>query len=237
MPRRPPPIARAKRHLIPTPPPQAIETVTDPAYLRKVPLDYRASQPIDFYPARPEKIEGDILEIGPGRGDFLMTTAQEHPELRFVAVELGKKRHAKLIQRSQKRDLKNVLLILSDARVALPKFFDPATFTSVVVLFPDPWPKRRHAFNRLLQPDFLTEIARVLKPGGHLYVKSDVEAYIGWVRQQVGHLPQYRVVEDRWPWGSVDGQDGKTLSLFADRQTGFGYGIHSLCLERVAEGS
>jgi tRNA (guanine-N7-)-methyltransferase len=162
-----------------------------------------------------------------------MTTAQQHPELKLVAVELGKKRHAKLIQRSQKRDLKNVLLILSDARVALPKFFDSATFTSVVVLFPDPWPKRRHAFNRLLQPDFLIEIARVLKPGGHLYVKSDVEAYLVWVSQQVAQLHQFRIVEDRWPWGSVDGQDGRTLSLFADRQTGFGYGIHSLCLERV----
>lgn len=237
MPRRPPPVSRAKRHLVPKPPPQVIGTVSDPNYSRKVPLDYRASQPIDFYPSKPERIEADILEIGPGRGDFLMTTAQQHPELRFVAVELGKKRHAKLIERSQKRNLQNVLLILSDARVALPKFFDAATVSSVVVLFPDPWPKRRHAFNRLLQPDFLIEIARVLRPGGHLYVKSDVEAYLMWVRQQVAQLPQYRIVEDRWPWGPVDGQDGKTLSLFADRQTGFGYGIHSLCLERVAKGS
>jgi tRNA (guanine-N7-)-methyltransferase len=188
---------------------------------------------VKFFPAQPERITGDVLEIGPGRGDFVFAEAKDHPDQQFVVVELGKKRYAKLVERLQKRALTNVLVVFGDARVVLPKYFQDATFSSIVVLFPDPWPKRKHAFNRLLQPVFLVELARLLKPGGHLYLKSDVESYVQWVREQVAQLPQYRIVDNRWPWSSVDGQDGKTLSLFADRQLGYGYGIHSLCLERV----
>jgi tRNA (guanine-N7-)-methyltransferase len=223
------------RAQIPSPPPQEFGIVPDPAYLRQYPHAHHARLPISFYPAQPERIAGDVLEIGPGRGDFLLSTAEAHPELRFVAVELGKKRHPKLIQRAQKRGLTNLLFIHGDARLVLPRFFEAETFGAAVVLFPDPWPKRRHAFNRLLQPEFLVELARVLRPGGHLYLKSDVESYIGWVEEQVAHLPHFRIVEDNWPWEPVHAEeDGKTLSLFAERQTSLGYGIHSLCLERSA---
>lgn len=204
-----------------------------PEYLRQFPSEFTGTKPVKFFPAQPERLEGDVLEIGPGRGDFLFSEGKGHPELKFVAVELGKKRYAKLVERIQNRGLTNIVLVFGDARIVLPKYFVPATFESVVVLFPDPWPKRRHAFNRLLQPVFLIELARILKPGGHLFLKSDVESYVAWVEEQVPQLPQYRIVKDCWPWGAVDGQDGKTLSLFADRQLGFGYGIHSLCLERV----
>ncbi len=207
----------------------------DATYLREFPAKYRASQSIKFHPSQPERLAGDVLEIGPGRGDFLLTEATAHPDKRFVAIELGKKRYAKLVRRIDGRGLANVTLIFGDARVVVPKYIGPETFQSVVVLFPDPWPKRRHAFNRLLQPEFLAELSRVLCPGGHLHIKSDVESYIDWVKGQVSRMSQFRVVDDCWPWGSVDGIDGKSLSLFADRQTGFGYGIHSLCLLRTSE--
>jgi tRNA (guanine-N7-)-methyltransferase len=189
--------------------------------------------PITFYPAQPDRIVGDVLEIGPGRGDFLLSTAEAHPELRFVAIELGKKRHPRLAHRVVRRGLANVLLIHGDARLVLPRYIAPASFGSAVVLFPDPWPKLRHAFNRLLQPEFLSELARVLIPGGHLYVKSDVESYIAWVQAQVTRLPEFEIVPDCWPWGPVGSENGRSLSLFADRQTSLGYEIHSLCLERV----
>ncbi len=234
MPRRTPPINPKTRPAdAVAPPPHDFGRATDPNYLRTYPHAHFERQPIEFYPAKPDRVGGDVLEIGPGRGDFLLSTAQAHPELRFVAVELGKKRHPKLVQRAQKRGITNLLLIHGDARVILPRYFESATFNSVVVLFPDPWPKRRHAFNRLLQPEFLKELARVLKPGGHLYLKSDVESYITWVAEQVVNVPEYRVVEDTWPWGPVGTEDGKTLSLFADRQTSMGYDIHSLCLQRT----
>lgn len=219
----------------PTPPPHEFGIVPDPAYLRKYPHAHHERLPIAFYPAQPERVSGDVLEIGPGRGDFLLATAEAHPELRFVAVELGKKRHPKLIQRSQKLGLTNILLVHGDARLVLPRFVEDRAFGAAVVLFPDPWPKRRHAFNRLLQPEFLVELARVLKPGGHLYVKSDVESYIAWVKEQAAKLPQYRPVEDLWPWGPVDTDEGKPLSLFAERQRNMGYRIHSLCVERLTE--
>jgi tRNA (guanine-N7-)-methyltransferase len=233
MSRRTPLAKSSERPPRPTPPPQEFGAVSDSSMLRQYPVAHYERRPLEFYPAKPERICGDILEIGPGRGDFLMSVARTHPEQRFVAVEVGLRRFAKLAARAEKHGLSNVLVIGGDARLVIPRHFDAASFGSVVVLFPDPWPKRRHAFNRLLQPEFLVQIARVLKPGGHLYLKSDVESYIVWVGEQIARLPQYRVVEDRWPWGQVGTEDGRTLSLFADRQTGLGYDIHSLCLERL----
>ncbi|HWO56381.1 MAG TPA: tRNA (guanosine(46)-N7)-methyltransferase TrmB [bacterium] len=221
----------------PIPPPRTFGTVPDLALQRQFPTAHRERKPFEFYPALPATVTGDLLEIGPGRGDFLLAEAAAHPERRFVAIEIGRKRHLRLIRRIERRELCNVLLICGDARLVIPRHLPDRSFPAVVVLFPDPWPKRRHAFHRLLQPDFLRELARVLTPGGHMYLKSDVAEYVEWVARQVVGISEFRIVDDRWPWGPVRGQDGKTLSLFAERQSALGYGIHSLCLERVPSGA
>jgi len=214
-------------------PSQRFATVPRLELQREFPTAHRDRDPIEFYPVLPEPFVADVLEIGPGRGDFLLAQAERFPEQQFVAVELGKKRHLKLIRRIEKRQLRNVALICGDARLVLPRFVPSASVGSIVVLFPDPWPKRRHAFHRLLQPPFLVELARCLKAGGHLFLRSDVEEYVVWVKGHAEKMMGFRVIDDCWPYGPVRGEAGKTLSLFADRQTGLGYQIHGLCLERT----
>jgi tRNA (guanine-N7-)-methyltransferase len=156
--------------------------------MRQFPLKYEGQRELLYYPERPESFAGEILEIGPGRGDLLLSLAQNMPATRFVAIELGKKRYWKLIPRIEKLGLENILLIKGDARVALPRHFEDGTFHRIYVLFPDPWPKKRHEPNRLMQPEFMSLLAAKLMKGGELFFATDVQIYVQWVQENVSEV-------------------------------------------------
>jgi len=118
-----------------------------------------------------------IVEIGPGRGDFLYHLAESRPNSLIVAIEIKRKRVDRLISRLQKRDIDNVVVINSDARWALPNAFGLESIDEIHINFPDPWPKKRHTKNRMMQKAFLEECARRLKSCGHLYFATDQEWY------------------------------------------------------------
>ena len=120
---------------------------------------------------------GDILEIGPGNGDFLLALAAKHPKKKIVAIEIREKRFLKIAKRLKNAELKNVLLLHGDARVVLPRYFEGVEFEKIYILFPDPWPKQRHAFHRLLNRSFLALLALHLKPKGEWIVATDSEEY------------------------------------------------------------
>lgn len=145
--------------------------------MKLFPYEFEAKKEILFYPAKPNIFLGDILEIGPGRGDSLLFLATAEPTKKLVAVEIAKKRYFRLIPRLEKKRIQNVLLIRGDARVVLPQFLNEGTFEKIYVLFPDPWPKDRHTFKRLLTEEFLTLLTHYLKKEGELIIATDVESY------------------------------------------------------------
>jgi tRNA (guanine-N7-)-methyltransferase len=149
--------------------------------MKEFPLQFQSTKQILIHPVSQEKITGDILEIGPGRGDLLLTWAKENPKLKFVAIELGTKRYHKLVERVTKQKLENVTLIKADARVALKRFFEPETFQKIIVLFPDPWPKDRHAFRRLLSIQWIEVLTDLLKKNGELITATDVAEYAQYI--------------------------------------------------------
>ncbi|MBI4411736.1 MAG: tRNA (guanosine(46)-N7)-methyltransferase TrmB [Deltaproteobacteria bacterium] len=172
---------------------------TEKRQIKQFPYDYEQKKEVLFYPPlrqgeRETCLKGDILEIGPGRGDLLLAMATSQPDKKFVAVEIGKKRYFRLIPRIEKKGLKNILLIRGDARVIIPQFFGEATFEKIIVLFPDPWPKDRHAFRRLLQVEFLWLLAHHLKKGGEFVFGTDVEGYALWV---VENLSGVQMLENK----------------------------------------
>jgi tRNA (guanine-N7-)-methyltransferase len=161
------------------------------AAMRTFPIEFESKKEILFYPGKPERCDGDILEIGPGRGDFLLSLAPLHPEKRIVAIELGRRRYRRLIPRLERRGISNILLIQGDARIVLPRYYQPGTFGWIYVLFPDPWPKKRHIPHRLLTTEFISLLAGFLRPSGELYITTDVATYAEWVvenARQVGDL-------------------------------------------------
>ncbi|MBI2340662.1 MAG: tRNA (guanosine(46)-N7)-methyltransferase TrmB [Deltaproteobacteria bacterium] len=152
---------------------------------KQFPYDFEAKKEVLFYPSKPAEFRGDILEIGPGRGDLLLAMAEAQPDKKFVAVEIGKKRYFRLIPRIEKRGIKNIFLIRGDARVIIPRYFGEETFEKIFVLFPDPWPKDRHAFRRLLTVEFFWLLGHHLKPEGELILATDVEWYAEWMTENL----------------------------------------------------
>jgi len=153
------------------------------------PLEFESRKPILFYPRPLEDVTGDILEIGPGRGDLLLWMAANFPDKRFVAIEMMLKRYRKLITRAEKRNLTNITLLRGNARIIVPKHFSSPTFERIYVLFPDPWPKPRHLYQRLLSMEFLNRLAGILKQSGDIVFATDWQPYADWVLENVSHVP------------------------------------------------
>ena len=157
--------------------------------MKEFPYEFESRKPILFHPSPLERIDGDFLEIGPGRGDFLLALAEQYSDRRVVAVELAKKRYYKLIPRIEKRGINNITLIQAAAQIAIPRLFVQGTFERVYVLFPDPWPKDRHAPHRLLNADFLTMLAGLLTETGSFFFATDFKAYAEWVVENLNDVP------------------------------------------------
>jgi tRNA (guanine-N7-)-methyltransferase len=156
--------------------------------MKHYPIEHECRKRIDFWPEKPAVFDGDVLEIGPGRGDLLMHMAEAHPDKKFVGIEIGRRRFFKLIPRILKRNLKNIQLIGGNARVVLPLYYRSNIFEQAYVLFPDPWPKKRHIPHRLLSVQFMTLVARSLKVGGDFFVATDVAGYAGWVLENAEQI-------------------------------------------------
>jgi tRNA (guanine-N7-)-methyltransferase len=157
--------------------------------MRQFPYEYESRREVLFYPEKPDRVGGDILEIGPGRGDLLFAMAEKSPEKEFVAIEYLIKRYFKLIKRIERLGLQNILLIQGRAQIVMPRLIAPDTFGRVYVMFPDPWPKERHAPHRLLTVDFLNILACTLKAGGDLVIATDFRPYAEWVVENAQQVP------------------------------------------------
>lgn len=132
------------------------------------------------------------LEIGPGKGGFLLAAAGQWPERDFLAVEHARGLAMKVARRAERLGRDNVRLAVGDAKELVRALAD-ACLTRVHVYCPDPWPKRRHHKHRLFAPPFASELLRVLRPGGELLFTSDHDPYFrevvarlagdpGWIR-------------------------------------------------------
>jgi tRNA (guanine-N7-)-methyltransferase len=140
--------------------------------------------PFDFAAifGNPHPVE---LEVGFGKGGFLLQSALAHPERNYVGIEIDKALVLYVATRLAKRQVPNVRLIHGDARRVLPAYFAESSFQVVHVYFPDPWWKRRHRKRRLFQEDFVRHTERILQPGGQLRIASDVEEYFAVMQELV----------------------------------------------------
>jgi tRNA (guanine-N7-)-methyltransferase len=116
------------------------------------------------------------VEIGPGRGWFLVERAQSEPDAALVGLEIRRKWAAIVDGRLASRGLSaRARVFAEDARVALARLGPDASVSRVFVNFPDPWWKKRHEKRRLVKGRFIDEAARLLRLGGELFVQTDVD--------------------------------------------------------------
>ncbi len=120
------------------------------------------------------------LEVGFGDGRYTVRRALAAPEERFVALEISSGSVQRGLRRAQREQAANVRLAKAGAGFALRHFFAPHSLRSIVVNFPDPWPKERHVPHRLLQAAFFQLAASRLEPGGSVRLATDHPGYLAF---------------------------------------------------------
>jgi len=128
----------------------------------------------------PEKITSKrplILEIGSGMGETTIEIAKAHPQADFVAVEVHGPGVGSLLNRIHSEKIQNLRVVRHDAVEVLERMVADGSLAAVHLFFPDPWPKKRHHKRRLVQPAFVSLMARKLKAGGLVHVATDWPEY------------------------------------------------------------
>lgn len=138
--------------------------------------------------AGPQPLE---IEIGFGRGDFLLDRSRRHPDRLFIGYEVKTKAARLMLDRVERHALDTIWISDDDCRFNLPLVVPDARVDAVHVLFPDPWWKPQHRVKRLFSPPFVDLLATKLRPGGWLHFKSDVAEYGNWVRYLVEQHPAF----------------------------------------------
>ena len=123
------------------------------------------------------------LEIGTGKGAFLLARAAARAELNFLGLEWARAYCLYAADRIRRAGLQNARMLCTEAghffKVCLPD----ASLWRIHIYFPDPWPKRRHHRRRLIKPGFVADLCRVLRPGGELLVITDHLDYFEQIRR------------------------------------------------------
>ncbi len=117
------------------------------------------------------------IDIGCGKGRFLLAHAAAHPDTQMLGIERQLPRVRKIDKRAQRANLGNVRLLRLEAAYSLEYFIPENAIDRFYVLFPDPWPKRRHHSHRIFQPSFLDILWKRLKDGGEVQVATDDADY------------------------------------------------------------
>lgn len=157
----------------------------------------------------PCPVEQIRLEIGFGGGEYLIAQARTHPQFGFIGIEPFVNGMAKALAAIAAHSLSNIRLHHGDA-VDVLEWLPAASLSCVDLLYPDPWPKRRHWKRRFVQDANIAAIARVLRPGGELRFATDVADYAAWTLQHMGRSQLFewtaeRAEDWRGPWRDFAG--------------------------------
>jgi len=157
----------------------------------------------------PEPVEQVRLEIGFGGGEHMIAQAQALPHVGFIGVEPFVNGMAKALAAIVANSLSNIRLHHGDATEVLD-WLPTASLTCVDLLYPDPWPKRRHWKRRFVQDANIAVIARILRPNGEFRFATDIADYAAWTLRRTLRSPYFdwtaeRADDWRLPWHDFAG--------------------------------
>ena len=122
------------------------------------------------------------VEYCSGNGEWIIQKALKHPEINWIAIEYQFKRVRKIFSKSQNYKIQNLLIISGEALTFSKEYLLNDSIDAVYVNFPDPWPKERHAKNRLIQAQFINELKRILKDKGTVTFATDNLPYLSQIQ-------------------------------------------------------
>lgn len=123
------------------------------------------------------------IEIGSGKGTFLVQQCELQPDANFLGIEWAKEFYAYAADRLRRRAATNVRMLHGDATAFVHWRVPTGIVRTIHLYFSDPWPKKRHHKRRVVQDSFLADIHRILIPGGELRIVTDHDDYWAWMEE------------------------------------------------------
>jgi len=171
------------------------------------------------------------LEIGFGNGDHLAALAARHPERDYLGIEVHRPGVGRLLLTCDAQDSRNVRAICRDAVEVLEHALPAASLDEVLLLFPDPWHKKRHHKRRIVQAPFIALVAKVLTPGGLFRLATDWEPYAEEMLARLNAAPAFGNLAPDGGYAPRD--ESRTATRFERRGQRLGHGVWDLSFRRT----
>jgi tRNA (guanine-N7-)-methyltransferase len=184
----------------------------------------RLGEAIDMSSRSLESRSKRVLEIGFGRGEFLLEMADRMPEVDFVGIEISFKRTLKMARKVARAELPNIRLLEARAEVALKQLFLPGGLSEIWVNFSDPWPKARHAHRRVIQASLVADAALALEEGGALYVATDDVHYAHQIDTVLA--AESKLFNQYRPWPYLASVPGRFETGYEEQWRAVGRPVH-----------
>lgn len=176
------------------------------------------------------------LEIGMGKGRFLMNMAKEHPLVNFVGIE----RYSSVLLRAlekydteEYKDLQNIRFLCMDA-TEIENVFNQGEIRKIYLNFSDPWPKARHARRRLTSGTFLDRYAKILPPGGNLEFKTDNTELFRFSLEEIREKEGWRLDKYTYDLHRNDEMNqGNIMTEYEEKFSSLGNPINKLIATRL----
>jgi len=172
------------------------------------------------------------MEIGSGKGGFLLNRARGHLERNFLGVEWANKFFRYAADRMARWGITNVRLLRTDASHLVTRHLPPASIIMLHIYHPDPWPKKRHHRRRLIQSPFVSAAVNVLVPGGRIAVQTDHAEYFEQIQKVLRAEPRLKEVEFNVPEAGV--VEGRISTNYEIKYLREGRPIYQIAAERSA---
>jgi tRNA (guanine-N(7)-)-methyltransferase len=180
---------------------------------------YPKLEPKKVFPQFIGKID---YEIGFGLSTFLPQHAQTHPDRLVVGIEVLTRAVAQMKELCKEAHLENTYILPGNGATALKEIFDDASIDNIFIFHPTPWIKRRHLKRRVINNDFLLIAEKKLKPGGRIYVSTDVEEMWQQISLTFENNHNFTPIDDTNFWQNFYSTRWHKLSIEQNRQLFFG---------------
>jgi tRNA (guanine-N7-)-methyltransferase len=165
------------------------------------------------------------VDLGSGDGSFFLSLAKENPEKNFLGVE----RLLKRVRTSERKaaPLKNVRILRTETSFLVRHLLPSESIEAFYLLFPDPWPKRRHHRRRLVTSDFLNAIWLVLTDHGSFSIATDQDDYFAWIHKAVLQSARFAAIDQKLV-------PRLPITTFERKFTDAGSAVHRLELRKIS---
>ena len=175
------------------------------------------------------------IEVGCGKGRFLLERAGENPSGNFLGLEYAKAYFRMIADRARRHNLTNIRVARAEAFDFFSRFVPDQSVSAFHLLYPDPWPKKRHHKRRLIRDEFLAELRRTLRREAFINIATDHRGYFDWMCEHFEEwkgtfVLEKRVVSDPKELSRLKGrtnyeikyiEQGRPLHFITGYRTGF----------------